>query len=263
MNDDFLFWLKTKGINWLLAILVVACAVMFYNLYRQRKQHSLDSSWADMSQATLPQSFDEVAKKHGASDPVALFAWLMAAEAHMRDVQTGYIGGAPTVGPGGVAVGGERLTPEARAAELDSADAYFAKVIEGAKSLDENPGNATYTISALIGRAAVAESKGDIAAAKGFLEQAKGAAEPAFPKFAAQAQARIDTLDLVEDAVTLPSRASLPPRPDPSPVSTSAANELLNSVLVPSAPTPPALPPELLRSTQPPAGPPPAQPQGG
>lgn len=255
LNDDFVYWLKTKGINYLLIILVIACAVMFYNAYRQRRQQAFDASWSDLSQATLPQAFDEVAKKHDPSESIALFAWLKAADSHLRDVRTGYVGGPPVTMPDGTTAGGMRMTPEDRTAALDAADQYFTRVLSSSPTASETPGQAAFRLSALFGRASVAESRGDIAAAKTFLEEAKRLAEVPFPMFATQAQARIDSLPKLAKPTELPTRASLPARPDAAAITPGASNELLNSVTQPQPATgPEAVPPEL-RPTAPPAKP--------
>ncbi|MDZ4831866.1 MAG: hypothetical protein SGJ09_16945 [Phycisphaerae bacterium] len=269
VNDDFVFWMKTKGINWLLGILVVACAVMGWNWWKQRNEQAHDRSWANLSQAAMAEDFDEVAKENGGNDPIALFAWLKAGDVHLRDLQTGLIGGVGTPGPDGTVPAAQTLTPESRKAAQDSAEAYFQKALDGAAAKGDSPAFVTYRLSALFGKAAVAESRGDLDSARTLLGEAKAVAATPFPKFADQAQLRIDSLGKLAMAAEIPSRASLPAKPDAQPLTPSNSDDLINSLQGGTRPTPtptatqvpvptPNIPPPLLRA--PPEAPKPATP---
>ncbi|MFO0829981.1 MAG: hypothetical protein U0572_17700 [Phycisphaerales bacterium] len=238
LNDDFLFWLKTKGINWALVILIIACGVMFWNNWKQRREQARDAAWADLTQASLPQSFDEVAKQHAADDPIALFAWLRAGDMHLRDLQSGFIGGTPMPGPDGTVPAAEPLNDESRKVAQDSADAYFQKVLDGTVGKTDNPALVPFRLSALFGKAAVAESRGDLNAASTMLNEAKALAQTPYPKFAEQAQSRLDSLPMLAKAAEIPSRASLPARSDAAGVQPASADELIKSLQGGGAPPP-------------------------
>lgn len=271
LNDDFVFWLKTKGVNYLLVLLIIACAWMGWNWWKDRQAAARDRAWADFAQATLPQAFDEVARMHAGIDSVALFAWLKAGDAHLREIQTGMVGGGSGgVGPDGMLVEGAPLDAEALAIARSSADAYYAKVLETA---GPDEGRIPFRIAALFGRAAIAESLGDLDAARGHLAAAASLAEGPWPAYATQAKSRIESLSLLTARPELPPAASLPTRPV-APTTTPSPEDLIRSLQgqpgsqpgsqPTTAPTferiqPPAeLPPEL-RSTRP-AAPPPAYP---
>jgi hypothetical protein len=264
LNDDFVFWLKTKGVNYLLILLIIACAWMGWNWWKDRQQAARDRAWADFAQATLPQAFDEVARMHAGIDSVALFAWLKAGDAHLREIQTGMVGGGSAgTGPDGMLVESAPLDDEALAIARSAADAYYTKVLESAGAAE---GRIPFRVAALFGRAAIAESLGDLDAARRHLEAAAALADGPFPAYAAQARARIDSLPLLAKRPELPPAASLPTRPV-APNATPNPEEIIHSLRgQPAAqpsferiPAPAELPPEL-RSTRP-TLPPPAAPE--
>ncbi|MDZ4753579.1 MAG: hypothetical protein SGJ11_03680 [Phycisphaerae bacterium] len=258
LNDDFVFWLKTKGMNWLLGFLVIACAYSFWNFYKQRKTTERDVAWSELSSAALPESFAEVAKKHESIDSVALVAWLAAADSHLRDLQTGLDSTAVLVpNLDGTPAPPQPLSDDGRKLAQDAADSYYQKILDAAASRSGEVAMKPIILSALFGRAAVAESRGAMDVAKQMLEQAVATAGDAFPTFAKEASARLESLSLVAGASALPTRASLPVREVAAPLAPDLTNELLRSLqepIVPASVAPPAVPP-----TEPPS--PPAEPQ--
>jgi hypothetical protein len=108
-------------------------------LVAAKREFARDQSWADLNEAKLPQSYDVVAKAQSSGDPLALFAWLKAAELHLRDLQSGYVGGPPEPQPDGSLTTPDRLNDESKKVAQDSADEYYSKVLESAKSQSDNP----------------------------------------------------------------------------------------------------------------------------
>jgi hypothetical protein len=77
------------------------------------------------------------------------------------------------------------------------------------------------------GRAAVAESQGDIESAKGYYEDVISRSKSFFPALATQAQSRIDTLDQLTEKIVLPTDAEVTARNnqslqrDPTPINST------------------------------------------
>ncbi len=262
LNDDFLYWLKTKGLNYLTVVLFAICAYMAYNWWVEKREAGRDAAWAEMSEATLPQAFDEIAKNYGKVDSIAYWAWLKAGDAHMREVVTGLVGGgSQTPGPDGTLPPPQVLDSEGRTIALESADRYYQKILDALSNSKLDVAMLNFKLAALFGRAAVAESRGDIAAAKGFLETVKATADGPYPTYAAEATKRIANLEQIAAAVDLPAKASLPTKPDATPIAPNVGEELIRSTQTPAAPPAPAPPPAQPAPAQPaPAQPAPAQP---
>jgi predicted negative regulator of RcsB-dependent stress response len=198
LNSDFLFWLKEKGPNWLLAALLGLCAVLGYNWWEQRQRAARDAAWTELSEASSPQVLLEIADRHQAVDAISALAMLEAADRHLEAVRSGKRfdreANAPDVA----------VTPELRAQYLDEADRLYAAVAE---RLDARPAPETLVIaSAWFGRAAVAESKGDMAKAEAHLKAAQTVSKEFYPAVASAADERIATLGSLANRPPLPSR---------------------------------------------------------
>lgn len=263
LNDDFVFWLKTKGWNYLLVLLVIACGYSFLNLYWQKKEQGRDAAWAELTSAQisgLAESFSLVAEQHKDIDSVALIAWLNAGDTHLRDLQVGMIAPAVATGPDGTPNAPEPLTDETRKVAQDAADGYYQKVLEKLGARTSETALKPIAISALFGRAAVAESRRSFDQAKAFLTEAQTLAGDTFVAFADEATRRLASLDALASAVELPTRASLPARPDAAPLAPNVTDELTRSLTAPvptPAPAQPTTPP-----VQPNLGPTPLPGQG-
>jgi predicted negative regulator of RcsB-dependent stress response len=198
LNSDFLFWLKEKGPNWLLAALLVLCAVLGYNWWEQRQRAARDAAWSELAAAATPQALVEIAERQGTVDAIATLATLDAADRYLEAIRSGKRfdreAGAPDAA----------VTPELRAQYLDEADRLYTRA---ASRLDGRPAPETILLaSAWFGRAAVAESKGDLATAESHLKTAQAAVKEAYPAVAATADERIATLAALSSRPTMPSR---------------------------------------------------------
>ena len=204
LNYEFVDWLKTKGLNWLLAILLVICAYLAWDLWSRREADRRDQAWADLTAATMPEALEAVAGDHDAVDSVSSLALLSAGDVYLGSVRTG-------LRPGLTAADeNSALDAEGRTEMLDNADRLYAEVIErneGAEGFATKP----ITISALFGRAAVAESRGDVEEARASLNHITRIAMPEYPGVATQAEARIEDLEEVTSIGALPTNASIAP----------------------------------------------------
>lgn len=201
VNHEFVDWLKTKGINWLLAILLIACAFLGWDYIKQRETNARDQAWEELASATSPAAYRGIAEMHADQDAIAELAMLQAADSLLISTLTGNT----AEGEGAEST---PLTPEDRANVLAEADELYAKAASLAAG---RPGLAGKPVglSALFGRAAVAEASDRLDDARTHLEAAAVLAEPEYASLAAQAKARAESLDALTGAGILPAQASI------------------------------------------------------
>ncbi|MCE9618705.1 MAG: hypothetical protein K8R92_02220 [Planctomycetes bacterium] len=237
LNSDFLFWLKTKGPNYLLAAMLVLCAFMGYYWWENRAALARDGAWNELLTSQTPQALIEVANKHSGTDAISDLATLNAADAYMESVASGKRFDREAAAPDAT------VTPELRTEYLAEADRLYAKVADaniakkGAKSLIAATG--------LFGRAAVAETRNDPTQAALYLTQAHDLLDTHYPQLAKIAQTRKDSLPELSQIRAMPSR----PAEQPSTLDPTASTQNLlaptgmESTGIMSAPVvPPATP---------------------
>jgi hypothetical protein len=203
VNHEFVDWLKTKGMNWLLVLLLAACGYLGIDWYRNKQAAARDAAWAELAAATSPAAFRGVADAHATTDAVAEMATLNAADMLLDSIRTGRKPGFSASDEGAA------LTEDERTSQLAEADALYAKA-ETLAARRSGFGGKPIRLSALFGRAAIAEADGRLDDARTHLKAAAELASPEYPALTMQADARIADLDLVLAAATLPSEASLP-----------------------------------------------------
>ncbi|MCH2160836.1 MAG: hypothetical protein MK085_03070 [Phycisphaerales bacterium] len=202
LNHEFVGWLKTKGLNYLLAILLVACAFLGWDLYLRRGEEARNQAWADLASATMPQTLvDSVAREHADIDSVANIALLRAADTWLQAVRT-------NTEPGLAGEDPVALTPERRTELLAMADDTYADVLARGGKMPGFAGK-PFVMAALFGQAAVAESRGEADQARGHLEQVVVIAEPEYSGIGAQAKSRLEDLDTIAAGMALPGEATL------------------------------------------------------
>ena len=235
LNSDFLFWLKTKGPNYLLLAMLVLCGFMGFNWWENRMALARDGAWNEFLSAQTPQALIEVANKHTDTDAISQLATINAADAYMQSIQMNKrfdreAGAADAA-----------VTPELRAEYLAEADRLYAKIVsEGSQSAGPR---SLLTVAALFGRASVAETKNDPTQAALFLTQAQELAAKTYPQLAKVAQHRKETLPQLANVRAMPSR----PVDPAAAASTSASTENLlmpTNMNAPAAPQTPVTPAE-------------------
>ncbi|MAH66534.1 MAG: hypothetical protein CMJ27_09140 [Phycisphaerae bacterium] len=203
LNHEFVAWLKTSGMNYLLMLLLVACAFLAWDWWNRKQGEAIDTAWTELASATSPAALRGVARTHAAVDGVAELSLLTAGDILLQSVRSG-------LRPG-LAAGdeGAELTPEDKAKSLVEADAFFAEAVELASA---RPGFAgkPMMIAGLFGRAAAAEGAGRLDDARTPLEKVVEISTPEYPPLAEQANARLENLDGIEAHASLPNQADLP-----------------------------------------------------
>jgi len=241
LNSDFLFWLKEQGPNWLLGVLLVLCGVLGWNWWHQRQEANRDQAWTELSEADSPQALMDIAERHAGHDAIATLATLEAADRYMEAVRSGQ---RPDREAGSTDAA---VTPELRTQYLDEADRLYQAAGAGVE-----PGSPSRTLllaSALFGRAAVAESRGDAAAAETHLKAVQAIMKDTYAPLAKVADDRMATMSSVMKRPPLPPRPATPVAPTAAaPAAADATaldvNLLGTSVTPPTQPTAPASQPK-------------------
>lgn len=226
LNDDFVFWLKRSGMNYLLVALLVACAFMGYNWWQRKQIEKATIAWEDYVQASLAESLEQVAKDHEAFPQVAVTALLRAADQRLQQIQTGEaspkVGDTPAVP---LDEAGRKIAQEAADDNYAKAAELAARAVAGDRSRA-----APVIVPSLFGRAAIAESRGDFNAARGFLEEAAKVAGDRWPRFVEIANNRIAGLADLEKPLPLPKQSELVVR-TVEPIPTLPQDDLFNAII--------------------------------
>ncbi|MSR28795.1 MAG: hypothetical protein EXS03_04365 [Phycisphaerales bacterium] len=229
INDDFVYWLKTSGPNWLLAVMVVAALVMGWNWWKNRAVQARDIAWSELDAADIPSSLKDVALKHSDIDSIPVYALLSAGDRYLQSVLAG------TRFDREATASDAAITPELRTQWLAEANTLYGDVITAAKAApsDRAGGMLGFEVSAWFGRATVAESMGDVDGARAALESAKRAAGDHFPWLVKNAQARIESLSQIAAPYPIPPApvAALPPTVNPNPTNVTAQVDPLTMLL--------------------------------
>ncbi|MDE1038396.1 MAG: hypothetical protein OR996_06090 [Phycisphaerales bacterium] len=220
VNEDFVHWLKTKGPNYLLIIMIVIAGMLWWQNYQRGEDQYQAEAWSAYAEAAstgLPASLEDVAQVHADVDALQELGLLSAADLYLKAVINNN-----TVGNNEATT--TILTADERSFYLDKADALYAELIKN----DDNSDSITlFVVSGMFGRAAVAESKGDTENAKHYYELILARASDVFPGLSTQAKYRIETLDTLTDAIVLPTDAEVTARNnqveqrDPTPVNST------------------------------------------
>jgi hypothetical protein len=226
LNDDFVFWLKRHGMNYLLVALLVACGFMGYNWWQRKQIEKATVAWDEFVQASLPESLEQVAKDHEVFPQVAVTALLRAADLRLQQIQTGEaspkVGDTPAVPLDGA---GRKIAQEA-------ADENYAKAADLATRATEGDRSRAVpvVVPSLFGRAAIAESRGDFDAARGFLEDAAKVAGDRWPRLVEIANNRLAGLADLEKPIALPKQSELFVRTE-EPAPALPQDDLFNAII--------------------------------
>ena len=230
INDDFVFWLKKNGMNYLLVVLIAACALLGFNYWQRKNVEKTATAWSEMMNATLPEALEQVAKDHADVPQVAMMALLSAGDLRLRQIQSGVVTPAQGTTPAVV------LDEAGRKIAQDAADEDYRNAADLAtKAAGGSRANAALVVlQSLFGRAAIAESRGDIEASRKFLADAESTAGENWAPIAKLAKARIEGLVALATPITLPRNADLPTPPATAPVTpaaTGSGDDLFNSLI--------------------------------
>ena len=223
INEDFVDWLKTKGPTWLLVVLIGLAAWLLIVRFKQQKHDHLNAGWSEFLSAQLPGSFEDVAAKYADIHGLSLLANLRAADVYLQAV----IAQAP-LGADLSAATVEPLSDEDRDKYLTRAERIYQAVIDADDSSSET---ALYTIGAMNGRAAVAESRGDSEQARHWYEQAADRAGPEFPRLVKRFQDLAESVEEFSREISLPAEDDLPSQAASLPLEPATIDSALRDLL--------------------------------
>jgi len=204
MNEDFVFWMKTTGLNIVLIILLVGCGYMGWHWWQRNQSQTRAAAWRQLDRATTPQDLAVVVTDSGTIDSIGLLARIRAGDTYLDSLMTGFRFDRE---PGAEDA---KITAELRTEWLDNADQLFLEVAQELSGTTTPQSLEPMAFHALMGRAAIAESRGDGTAAKRFLDEAAARVATNFPALAEVAKKRGEGIEVIALGAELPPLSSLP-----------------------------------------------------
>lgn len=206
INDDFVYWLKNSGRNYLTVLLLAAAATMLYLRWQRGNIEKSETAWKELASATLPEAFEQLAKDHAEVPRAAMVALIRAGDLRLQQLQSN------TVTPAQGETPAVLLDDQSRKITQDAADENYAKAGEIAVKLagGDRSRASLVLIPTIFGRAAIAESRGDFDGSRKYLEEAASLAGERWPRFGEIAKNRIDGMMALAAPVPLPKQADLP-----------------------------------------------------
>jgi hypothetical protein len=234
LNQDFLDFLRKWSTPILFVAALAALGFVGWQKYTQHKLDSLDKAFRELEDVSStatpsPDSLAAVARQYAGVAAVSAIANNRAADSLMFSLQTGLKAGAKLNADGSPEIAGDLLSDADRATVLTQAAEHYQHALDDSSS---KPAQRPLTYGALFGLATVAESRGDLDAARGYydriialvdadppitLDEGKPAQKP-FAMHAAVARKRIESLGELRAPLALVSEAQLPklpPLPEP------------------------------------------------
>ena len=211
VNQEFVDWLKTKGPNWLLVVLVAICGFLFIQQWKQRNISYTDTAWQAFTEADSPLSLIDVAEEYPDVGTLASLARLSAARIYLEAVRQAQPVQAILNRENTAALiddaGTAPFTEELRDDYLRQADQLFETILSDPAIASAGADSAAllYAINALNGRGSVAESRGDAQSAADFFNQAADKADGFDTTLATVCRTRADTAALDSERIVLAS----------------------------------------------------------
>lgn len=231
LNTDFVDFLRKWSTPLLLVIAAIVVGTFALRKFEERRSAHIDAAFAQYELAATPQptgdpdaaqltswvavspfTLQGVADEYSDVRGARWLARLAAADTYLTAVRAGVTLGATVLADGSVAdPEQDLLTPEARDDYLEQARSLYRSVLQETES-DEHA--TLHTLRALFGISAVQESEGELAGAQETLDRAATlAAARGYSELGRLAERRIETLDELEQPVTLISGDILPELP--------------------------------------------------
>lgn len=269
-NVEFIDFLKRWGSTVMLVIAAAAMAFWGLQKYRENKEAKAGVAFGDVDAAMTsgsgrdvnPEVLVRIAEDNAGQGAVPIIARLAAADQWRASAMKGYRPGAADARTGVVTNQDDFLTPEGKKEFLEKARAQYQMVVDQTSG---SKAKSTFTLTGLMGLAAIAETNGKVEEAKAAYKQAQELAEAAnFPEYAALAKSRMETADkfavptpLLPDAMVMSWDKPAPVAPTPAPAPGSSLLDpgslspnfggggtgIAPTITIPSTITPPATPP--------------------
>jgi predicted negative regulator of RcsB-dependent stress response len=218
LNTDFINFVQRWGGPFLLLCAALMAAWAGWNWWQRQQADRVDEAFAQYEAQIAggnpsPEALKAVADEFEGVASVSLLARLDAADVYTASIRSGVKAGADLNPDGTLASPDDALTQEERDRLLEQAATLYQRVFDTASRAT---GKGVLAIRAAYGLAAVAETRGDIADARGHYERIIEIAEAnSFTNHVELARARIEGLDALASPITMLSQADLPERPAP------------------------------------------------
>ncbi|MEO1584857.1 MAG: hypothetical protein AAFR96_09840 [Planctomycetota bacterium] len=226
VNTELIALINKYSSHVLIGLALIVGAYAGKQFLDRRANDNVNEAFAqhvDITETASPEpgSLGVLVSNYGDVRGIGTMARLREADVYLRAVATGTVPNAEfevdpeTQAPTNRVVESDLLSDEDASEYLDRADRLYSEVIAG---VDGGVGSAVHEVGAWFGKAAVAESRGDAAAAQSAYESAIGAAERGgFRMYAELARARIGSIETAIADATLYSQDDLPEIPEPEP----------------------------------------------
>jgi predicted negative regulator of RcsB-dependent stress response len=230
LNDDFVYWLKKNGSTYLSIAMLVAAAVLGYNYWQTQQIEKSATAWSELataSESRMPEPLEQVAKDHSAHPQLAMVALIAAGDLRLGQIQRNEL--APAAGE----TPAIPLDDAARKIAQDAADESYTKAAEYAVGLvgGNRKDAAPVLFATLFGRAAIAETRGDVDASRKYLEDAAALAGADWPSVADVAKARLEGLTQLASPIPLPLAAEIPAKTSVGGTAPLLNDELFNTII--------------------------------
>ena len=208
-NVEFIDALRRWGPTVMLVIAAAAMAFWGLQKYRENRDAKQGVAFGELDQAVFagvgadvnPDVLVRIAEDNANQGAVPVITRLRAAEQWRASAMKGYRPGGMDPKTRTITNPDDYLTSDGKKEFLDKAQAQYKMVVEQTSG---NVAKATFTLAGYMGLAAIAETRGEIEAAKAAYKQAMELAEKAhFPEYVALAKSRIETVEKYATRVTL------------------------------------------------------------
>ncbi|UYV11757.1 MAG: hypothetical protein NCW75_10655 [Phycisphaera sp.] len=221
INEEFRDFLVKWGPRLLIVVALVALAFSGRRYLTQKADERTDEAFVQLAlatstESTSPDTLLSLAQQYDDIGAVAHVARLTAAEAYLSAVRRGVVIGA-SPDPTGAYPAEELLDDELRGSYLQQARQAFDQIAQASGAAE------VHTVRAHMGLAAVAEAMGELDTARTHYQRAATIDRDAgYGAMAQIAEARLASLDALDQKVVLPASASLP---QPEPIAPTTPDE--------------------------------------
>ncbi len=213
LNTEFIDWLRKWHMPILLVVAVLALGYVGYQRLEVARKQRVARAFSEYISATSPEALRSMADQYDGVRAVPELARLKAADIYLSSFRRGVKPGAQPSPENGQYAPEDLLSEGDGTALLNESAALYQQVLD-ATSTDQT--KALQAINAAFGLAAVAESKGDLDAAKREYERVVTLAEwGGYPGQAEIAQERIQNLPELAQLPRIYAAAELPKKPEP------------------------------------------------
>lgn len=211
LNVEFIDFLKKWSTPILVVIAVVALGYFLLQKRRDSRVAARAAAYAQLDaarEAGNPAGLIAVADEHRGEGAVAEMAYLTLADIYLASSRLGITPEGRVDGAGTPDDPASLLSDEQKAQQLEKAAEFYKKVLDATSG---KPDMAIHTIGGLYGLAAVAESKGDLEAARRHYETIETAAKNAdMPEQLQLVKQRLETLGNLSNLPRLYVKAEIP-----------------------------------------------------